>query len=148
MKAAAFLLIACGAISGGCSRDSAPTAPPITAPPTTAPPTTAPATTAPATTAQPTTAPATTAQPPGAPSPGAPSPGAANLIRTPPIKLLNDQQLRALSLRCEKYVPENSARGPYDAAYCEAAMAAWSDAPLQMIPIEKDSIPQPTAAPK
>jgi hypothetical protein len=128
MKAAAFLLIACGAISGGCSRDSAPTAPPITAPPTTAPPTTAPATTAQPTTAQP--------------------PGAANLIRTPPIKLLNDQQLRALSLRCEKYVPENSARGPYDAAYCEAAMAAWSDAPLQMIPIEKDSIPQPTAAPK
>jgi hypothetical protein len=110
MNAAAFLLIACGAISGGCSRDSAPTAP---------------------------TAPPTTAQPPGA----------SNLIRTPPIKLLNDQQLRALSQRCEKYVPEKSARGPYDAGYCEAAMAAWSDAPLQMLPIEKVS-PQSTPAPK
>jgi hypothetical protein len=118
MKAAAFFLIACGAISGGCSRDTAPTEPRITAPPTTAPP--------------------TTAQPPGA----------SNLIRTPPIKLLNDQQLRALSQRCEKYVPEKSARGPYDAAYCEAAMAAWSDAPLQMVPIEKVSIPQSTPAPK
>jgi hypothetical protein len=113
MKSAAFLLIACGAISGGCSRDSAPTAPPTTAPPTTAQP-----------------------------------PGASNLIRTPPIKLLTDQQLRALSMRCEKYVPENSARGPYDAPYCEAAMAAWSDAPLQMVPIEKDGSPQPTPTPK
>jgi hypothetical protein len=108
MNAAACLLLAFGALPCGCSRDSAPTAPPTSAPP----------------------------------------PGASNLIRTPPIKLLNDQQLRALSQRCEKYVPENSARGPYDAAYCEAAMAAWSDAPLQMVPIDKDSIPQSTAAPK
>jgi hypothetical protein len=104
VKAAALLLIACGATSGGCSRDSAPAA--------------------------------------------APPPGASNLIRTPPIRLLNDQQLRALSMRCEKYVPENSARGPYDAAYCEAAMAAWSDAPLQMLPVQKDSVPLPAAAPK
>ncbi len=118
MKAAAFLLIACSALACGCSRDSAQTPPPTTTPPTTTPP------------------------------PTTPPPGASNLIRTPPIKLLNDQQLRALSQRCEKYVPENSARGPYDAAYCEAAMAAWSDAPLQMLPIPKDGIPQSTAAPK
>jgi hypothetical protein len=85
---------------------------------------------------------------PAAAQVAAPPPGASNLIRTPPIKLLNDQQLRALSMRCEKYAPEKSARGPYDAAYCEAAMAAWSDAPLQMLPVQKDSVPLPTAAPK
>jgi hypothetical protein len=117
VKAAALLLIACGALLCGCSRDPAPIAP----------------TASTASTARPTTA---------------PPPGASNLIRTPPIKLLNDQQLRGLSQRCEKYVPENSARGPYDAAYCEAAIAAWSDAPLQMLPIQKDSVPLPTAAPK
>ena len=39
---------------------------------------------------------------------------------------------------CERYPVDKAARGPYDAAYCEAAMAAWSDAPLQMIPLKKD----------
>ena len=62
-------------------------------------------------------------------------PAASNLIHSPPIKLLTDEQLRSLSMRCEKYVPENSARGPYDAAYCEDAIAAWADAPLQMMPM-------------
>jgi len=41
-------------------------------------------------------------------------------------------------MECEKYVPDKSARGPYDAAYCEDAIAAWSDSPLQMLPIIKD----------
>jgi hypothetical protein len=27
-------------------------------------------------------------------------------------------------------------RGRYDAAYCEEAMAAWADAPLQMVTIK------------
>jgi hypothetical protein len=85
--------------------------------------------------------------PPTAP-PAAPPPGASNLIHSPPIKQLTDEQLRSLSMRCEKYVPEKSARGPYDAAYCEDAIAAWSDAPLQMIPMRKDSVPQSTDAPK
>jgi hypothetical protein len=50
---------------------------------------------------------------------------------------------------CEKYVPEKSARGPYDAAYCEAAAAAWADAPIQMLPFEKDaSAPQSSAPPR
>jgi len=41
-------------------------------------------------------------------------------------------------MECEKYVPDKSARGPYDAAYCEDAIAAWSDSPLQMLPMIKD----------
>jgi len=27
-------------------------------------------------------------------------------------------------------------RGRYDAAYCSDAMAAWADAPLQMVPVQ------------
>jgi hypothetical protein len=57
------------------------------------------------------------------------------LIHTPPLRALNAKQLRALSMECEKYLPGRMARGPYDAAYCEAAMAAWSDSPIQMIQI-------------
>ena len=41
-------------------------------------------------------------------------------------------------MECEKYAPEKSARGPYEAAYCEEAIAAWSDSPLQMVPIPMD----------
>jgi hypothetical protein len=48
------------------------------------------------------------------------------------------EQLRSLSMECEKYVPDKSARGPYDSAYCEEAIAAWSDSPLQMLPVIKD----------
>jgi hypothetical protein len=48
------------------------------------------------------------------------------------------EQLRSLSMECEKYVPDKSARGPYDAAYCEDAIAAWSDSPLQIVPIIKE----------
>ena len=60
------------------------------------------------------------------------------LVHSPPVGQLNAQQLRALSMECEKYVPEKSARGPYEAAYCEEAIAAWSDSPLQIVPIIKD----------
>ena len=57
------------------------------------------------------------------------------LIHTPHLRELNPKQLRALSMECEKYLPGRIARGPYDAAYCEAAIAAWSDSPIQMIQI-------------
>ncbi len=68
------------------------------------------------------------------------------LTHSPPIGQLTDPQLRALSMECEKYSPNNSMRGRYDAAYCEAAIAAWADAPLQMVPIEANrSIGVPTA---
>jgi hypothetical protein len=65
-------------------------------------------------------------------------PAAPRLIHNPPIAQLNPQQLRSLSMECEKYAPVESTRGPYDAAYCEAAIAAWADSPLQMIPIPAD----------
>jgi hypothetical protein len=65
-------------------------------------------------------------------------PAAPRLIHSPPISQLVPEQLRALSMECEKYAPEKSARGPYEAAYCEEAIAAWSDSPLQMIPIPMD----------
>lgn len=59
------------------------------------------------------------------------------LIRSPPVDRLSAQQLRSLSMDCEKYSPEQSARGPYDAAYCEDAMAAWADSPLQIVTLER-----------
>jgi hypothetical protein len=43
---------------------------------------------------------------------------------------------------CEQYPIKDSARGRYEAAYCEAAIAAWSDAPLQMLPMENPSKPR------
>ncbi len=57
------------------------------------------------------------------------------LIHMPPIKQLNLAQLKALSIECEKYLPWQFARGPYDAAYCQTAIDAWGDAPLQMVRI-------------
>ena len=57
------------------------------------------------------------------------------LVDTPPIKQLDLRQLKALSMECEKYLPGQFARGPYDAAYCQAAIDAWGDAPLQMVRI-------------
>jgi hypothetical protein len=60
-------------------------------------------------------------------------------IHTPPIKLLDLKQLKALSMECEKYLPGQFARGPYDAAYCQAAIDAWGDAPLQMVRIPPGS---------
>ena len=58
------------------------------------------------------------------------------LVHTPPVGQLNAQQLRALSMECEKYPAVGAMRGRYDAAYCSAAMAAWADAPLQMVPVQ------------
>jgi hypothetical protein len=60
---------------------------------------------------------------------------APELIHAPPLRDLNPKQLRALSMECEKYLPGRMARGPYEATYCEAAIAAWSDSPIQMIQI-------------
>jgi hypothetical protein len=57
------------------------------------------------------------------------------LIDTPPIRQLDLKQLKTLSIECEKYLPGQFARGPYDAAYCQAAIDAWGDAPLQMVRI-------------
>ena len=42
-------------------------------------------------------------------------------------------------MECEKYSPDKSSRGPYEAAYCEQAMAAWGDSPLQIVIIEKSN---------
>jgi hypothetical protein len=69
--------------------------------------------------------------------PASPAPPAASqFIHAPSISQLTNQQLRALSMDCEKYSPDKSARGPYDAAYCDAAIAAWGDAPIQLITIK------------
>jgi hypothetical protein len=57
------------------------------------------------------------------------------LTHAPPVGQLDAQQLRSLSMECEKYSANGSMRGRYDAAYCSDAMAAWADAPLQMVPI-------------
>ena len=74
---------------------------------------------------------------------------APRLIHSPPIAQLAAEQLRSLSMECEKYVPDKSTRGPYDAAYCEDAIAAWSDSPLQIVPIIKDeSVRDSPASPK
>jgi hypothetical protein len=52
-------------------------------------------------------------------------------------------------MECEKYSPDKSTRGPYEAAYCEDAIAAWADSPLQMVPIPKDeSIQHSPASPQ
>jgi hypothetical protein len=72
--------------------------------------------------------------PPSSTAAPSPPPG-PTLIHSPPIAQLPAAQLRSLSMECEKYVPDKSARGPYDAAYCEEAIAAWSDSPLQIVPI-------------
>jgi hypothetical protein len=74
----------------------------------------------------------------------APAPPAATsrLIDSPPIAKLNPDQLHGLATRCERYTAPGPARGPYDARYCEAAIAAWADSPIQMLPLSD----QPTAA--
>ena len=49
---------------------------------------------------------------------------------------------------CEKYSPDGNSRGPYDIAYCENAIAAWGDSPLQMLTIPQSVVipPNPVAA--
>jgi hypothetical protein len=73
-----------------------------------------------------------------APAPQAPADG-PTLIHTPPIKQLDLRRLKALSMECERYLPGQFARGPYDAGYCQAAIDAWGDAPLQMLRIPPES---------
>ena len=63
------------------------------------------------------------------------------LTHSPPVSNLDPQQLRSLSMECEKYLPNNSMRGRYDAAYCEQAIAAWGDAPLQLVIITPPQTP-------
>jgi hypothetical protein len=63
------------------------------------------------------------------------------LKHSPPVTRLDPQQLRSLSMECEKYPPNNSMRGRYDAAYCDEAIAAWGDSPLQMIVVPPTKIP-------
>jgi hypothetical protein len=75
-----------------------------------------------------------------APAPVARAEG-PGLIHTPPIKQLDLKQLKKLSMECEKYLPGQFARGPYDAAYCQAAIDAWGDSPLQMVRIPPASPP-------
>lgn len=55
------------------------------------------------------------------------------LRHDPPIARLTTEQLKSLSIDCERYPPKDSMRGRYDAKYCEDAIAAWGDSPLQMI---------------
>jgi len=55
------------------------------------------------------------------------------LRHEPPIGQMTAEQLRALALDCEKYPPQDLMRGRYDGRYCEDAIAAWGDSPLQMI---------------
>jgi hypothetical protein len=61
------------------------------------------------------------------------------LTHQPPVNRLTAEQLRSLSMDCEKYPRNDWARGRYEAAYCEEAIAAWSDAPLQMVPMINSS---------
>ncbi len=63
------------------------------------------------------------------------------LTHSPPVARLDPQHLRSLSMDCEQYSPHNSMRGRYDAAYCEEAIAAWGDSPLQMVIIAPAKTP-------
>jgi hypothetical protein len=68
-------------------------------------------------------------------APPAPRADEPILVHSPPIKQLDLKQLKALAIECDKYLAGQFARGPYDAAYCQAAIDAWGDAPLQMVRI-------------
>jgi hypothetical protein len=63
------------------------------------------------------------------------------LTHSPPVARLDPQHLRSLSMECEQYASNNSMRGRYDAAYCEEAIAAWGDSPLQMVIIAPPKTP-------
>jgi hypothetical protein len=78
---------------------------------------------------------------------GGTPPAASKLVHSPPIKQLTAQQLRALSMECEKYSPTKTSRGPYDAAYCEEAIATWGDWPLQIVTVDGDGKNPAPAAP-
>jgi hypothetical protein len=59
----------------------------------------------------------------------------AALIQEPPINELKSNELRVLATNCQTYPANESARGPYDAAYCKSAIDAWNNVPLQAAPI-------------
>src|ERR1700679_656951 len=70
------------------------------------------------------------------------------LRHEPPIGQMTPEQLRALSIDCEKYPAKDSMRGRYDGRYCEDAIAAWGDSPLQMIPLPgADATPRQPRSP-
>jgi hypothetical protein len=71
----------------------------------------------------------------GGGQPPRPAAHVSRFIHAPPIDGLDPTRLRALSMDCEKYSPDGTSRGPYDIAYCENAIAAWGDSPLQMLTI-------------
>jgi hypothetical protein len=60
-----------------------------------------------------------------------------SLIQGPPIKELTSDKLRALAVNCENYPAGESARGPYDAAYCRSAIESWNNVPLQAAGISR-----------
>jgi hypothetical protein len=68
------------------------------------------------------------------------------LRHDPPIAQLGAEQLRLLSMDCQRYAPKESMRGRYDAGYCEDAIAAWGDSPLQMVTLPRER-PAPRPAP-
>jgi len=59
--------------------------------------------------------------------------GRSNLIDTPAIARLTEDQLHGLAGRCQRYPASGPARGPYSAKYCDEALAAWSDSPIHML---------------
>jgi HEAT repeat protein len=59
----------------------------------------------------------------------------SDLIDGPPIDHLSKEQLESLFADCQKYPAKKTARGPYGAAYCEAAITAWGNLPLEVVPI-------------
>src|ERR1700716_432488 len=61
------------------------------------------------------------------------------LMHSPPVHRLTPQQLKDLSMECQTYPLHNSMRGRYDASYCEDAIAAWGDEPLQIVTIDQGS---------
>ncbi|MGB6353234.1 MAG: hypothetical protein WBF21_04600 [Steroidobacteraceae bacterium] len=67
------------------------------------------------------------------------------LRHDPPVSQLTAEQLRALSIDCEKYARNDTMRGRYDAQYCEDAIAAWGDSPLQMVTIPAARPASPSA---
>ena len=68
------------------------------------------------------------------------------LRHDPPIARLTAEQLKSLSIDCERYSPKESMRGRYDARYCEDAIAAWGDSPLQMVTLPREP-PAPPSTP-
>src|SRR5271157_6012529 len=78
---------------------------------------------------------------------GTPPAAASPFIHSPPVKELSRERLRALSMECETYIPSKTQRGPYDAAYCQSAIDAWADAPLESVGVIEPSTRDRNAPP-